>query len=370
MNRPSFIIDCDVHNDLADPSELYPYLEKSWIEEIKQTGLPVAFHAYRSPVGVKRHDATPPGDGTPASDPEFLLTHHMEPNGVDIAILTGGILLNTSCFPNSHFANAAVSAYNDHLANRWLDLSPRFRGSIYVNHSDPEHAAKEIERKAVDKRFVQVMMSSASRMLLGQNFYHPIYEAAARHGLPVAIHPGVEGAGVSGPPTSSGWPSSYFEWHNTLPVNSMAQINSFVCEGVFQKFPKLKVVITEGGFGWLPHLMWRMDKNWKALRSSAPWLKRPPSEYIIEHIRLTTQPIEEPEKPEYLLQVFEMMHADKVLMFSSDYPHWDNDSPMHAMPKLPEPLRERIYSGNAAELYGIEVTNHLPRHAEEAVPSL
>jgi len=79
------------------------------------------------------------------------------------------------------------------LAVRWLDRSPRFRGSIIINHSDPEAAVREIERCAPDKRFVQVLMGAGSNRLFGQRFYHPIYEAASNHGLPVAIHPGTEG---------------------------------------------------------------------------------------------------------------------------------------------------------------------------------
>jgi predicted TIM-barrel fold metal-dependent hydrolase len=103
----------------------------------------------------------------------------------------------------------------------------------------------------------------------------------------------------------------------------------------------------------MPHVMWRLDKNWKALRSECPWLTQKPSEIIVEHFRLTTQPIEEPDDDKHLLQIFEMMDAAHTLMFSSDYPHWDFDSPQQAFPRLPADLKRRIFAENARELYGL-----------------
>jgi predicted TIM-barrel fold metal-dependent hydrolase len=131
----------------------------------------------------------------------------------------------------------------------------------------------------------------------------------------------------------------------------MGQLVSLLCEGVFEKFPKLKFVCTEGGIAWIPGVLWRLDKNWKALRSSVPWLRRLPSEYAVEHVRFTSQPSEEPPRSEQFLQLLEMIHAEKTLMFSSDYPHWDNDDPHRAFPKLPPALAERFFHANAEELY-------------------
>jgi predicted TIM-barrel fold metal-dependent hydrolase len=349
--RPTQFIDCDIHNGANETNSVEEYLPRAWRELYR--GAARANNPYSSPIGVTRQDASTPEGKTAGSDPAYLIEHHLDAYDIDYGILTGSGVLSLSLHPDPDFGNVTASAFNDWTREQWLDFSPRFRGSIFINHSDPLAAAKEIDRMASDKRFVQVIMASGSRNLFGQRQYHPIYEAAERNGLPVAVHPGTESAGLAGPPTPSGYPTRYMEWHNILPTNYMAHVNSLVCEGVFEKFPKLKFVAIEGGIAWLPHLMWRMDKNYKGLRMSTPWLKKLPSEYILEHIRLTTQPIEESPDPKHIAQIFEMVQAEKTVMFSSDYPHWDFDNPRMALPPLPKAMKVRIMCGNAADLYNL-----------------
>jgi predicted TIM-barrel fold metal-dependent hydrolase len=349
VNRPNKI-DADVHNAIARSQDMLPYLPKVWHETWLSVG-PGYGGGWHSPVGVMRKDAVPPGGGMPGSDPAHMLKHHLDRYEIDYAILTGSGILGVSLNPDPDYGNVVASAYNDWLVETWLNASPKYKGSILVNHSDPLAAAKEIDRMAANKNMVQVIMCSGSRMLYGQRFYHPIFEAAERNGLPVAVHPGTEGRGIAGAPTPSGYPTRYMEWHNILPTNYMAHVNSLVCEGVFEKFPGLKFVAIEGGIAWLPHLMWRMDKNFKALRDTAPWLKKLPSEYIRNHIYVTTQPIEESDNPEHLNQIFDMIGADHAIMFSSDYPHWDFDNPEMALRPIKKELRQKILCDNAMALY-------------------
>jgi len=349
------LIDCDVHNAFADMrGELRPFLPRLWQDFADRHGIAVPPAGYVSPVGVQREDARPPGGGIAGSDPAYLLKDHLERYQIDYAILSGSHILGASNHFDPDWGNALVRAYNENLAARWLSHSDRFRGSIIINHSDPAAAAKEIHRCAADPRFVQVLMASGSNRLFGQRCYHPIYEAAAEHGLPVAIHPGTEGAGTADTPTPAGRPTRYFEWHNIVPINAMAHINSLVCEGVFERFPTLRFIAIECGIAWLPHLMWRMDKNYRGLRAQTPWLKRLPSEYIREHVRLTTQPTEEPDNPRHLVQIFEMI-GPEVILFSSDYPHWDFDNPKVVLPAVPADWKEKILWRNAAALYHLEV---------------
>ncbi|MGG0717414.1 amidohydrolase family protein [Robertmurraya massiliosenegalensis] len=346
------LIDTDIHNDFKELSELLPYLPKAWHQQWLESG--INFSGYYSPVGVRRKDANPPNGGVAGSDPEFLLEQHIYKYNVDYGILTGtpGIL-GVSLHPDLDYGNAIARAYNDHLVDTWLKVSPRYKGSILINPSDPVAAVKEIERMAQHPDMVQIIMSSAGRNLYGQRYYHPIYETAERYRLPVAIHPGVEGRSIAGPPTASGYPTRYLEYHNIIPTSFMAHINSLVCEGVFEKFPNLIFVAIEGGISWLPQLMWRMDKNYRALRDTVPWLKHLPSYYIKRNVRFTTQPIEEPENPKFLTQIFEMVGADDMVMFSSDYPHWDYDNPGMVLSGLPREMRTKIKSTNAIEVYGL-----------------
>jgi predicted TIM-barrel fold metal-dependent hydrolase len=139
-----------------------------------------------------------------------------------------------------------------------------------------------------------------------------------------------------------------------LALGYQAQLTSLVCEGVFEKYPAFRFTMLEGGISWLAPWMWRLDKNWKALRSEVPWLRQKPSAYLRDHVRLSTQPIEEPPDPTHLRQLFAMFDAEHLLMFSSDYPHWDGDTPDFAMRGFSDDFKHRVLASNAAEWYGLD----------------
>ena len=132
-----------------------------------------------------------------------------------------------------------------------------------------------------------------------------------------------------------------------------AMIASFIMEGVAERFPKLKMVIIEGGFGWVPSLGWRMDSHWHALKSEVPHLRQKPSEYLKSQFWFTTQPVEEPENPEHLRKLIDWIGWDRLL-FATDYPHWDSDDPRYAFKcRLSEEEKRAIFAGNAKAVYGL-----------------
>ena len=136
------------------------------------------------------------------------------------------------------------------------------------------------------------------------------------------------------------------------PQIAMAHTVSFICEGVFEKFPDFRVLFVEHDVFWVPGLMWHMDSDWKGLRDYTPWVKRLPSEYLRQHIRFGTQPMIQPPTRDDMKRFLEWLHADEVLVFASDYPHWDWDEPTGFLADFDADYRHRIMAQNAAELYG------------------
>lgn len=348
--RPA-LIDCDLHNELhGDVQALLPYLSTRWREHIETFGV-------RSPAGGfyprfmdHREDARPPSGRRAGSDAAFTRSHYLDRFNVAYGILIP--LSGTGGQQNLELSAAMATATNDWQVAEWLDLEPRFRASMAIPFEAPDLAVAEIRRRASDKRFVQVQFSGRPHEPMGRRKYWPIYEACEEYGLKVMSH----AFGSYGQPiTGAGWPSFYLEEHVGPAQAMQANIISLVAEGVFARFPTLKVVSVENGYGWLPALTWRLDSTWRLLHAELPHLDRPPSAYIREHVYVTTQPMEEPNRPRFFPQIFDQ-YGEMVdhILFASDYPHWDADHPDEAFPaQLPPDLMRKLYFENAAALYGL-----------------
>lgn len=348
------IIDSDIHNQvLPTPDILCRYLPEKWRRYFETFGLrnknEIAYFATRPRAFAARGDSLPPSGLPPGGDLDFLREQLLDYWNIECGILNPVDQLTLGDQP-AEYSNALARAVNDYTLAEWLEQESRLYASICVGQEDAELAAEEIDRLGDHPRFVQVLLNARTREPLGNRKYWKLYEAAVRHDLPILIHVGGIGGNAI---TGVGWPSYYFEDHAGYVQAFHAQVISMVCEGVFERFPTLKVVLAEGGFAWVPPLMWRMDNSVRQLRDEVPHLRRDPSDYIRDHIWFTTQPIEEPEKPEYFTQVLNALDMDSKLLFSSDYPHWDFDAPDKALPRSVGPdLRARIMSENARALYG------------------
>jgi predicted TIM-barrel fold metal-dependent hydrolase len=349
------IVDCDIHPK-SSLEDLRPFLSNRWWDYLQTYGRRsrhgyVAGYPYpkMTPIAARR-DAWPPGGGAPGSSLDFMREQHLDHYGIAHGIMNP-LQPSGQGDMNGELSAAMAFAINEVQLERWSRPEPRLKASVIVPYEDAEASRAEIRRRAGDRSFAQVMMLSRTSEALGRKRYWPIYEAAVEAGLPVGIH----AFGYSGwAMTNGGWPSFYIEEVSEHATSAQAVVMSMVMEGLFERYRELKVVLIECGFGWLPALGWRLDKHWNRMRDEVPHLTRPPSEVIREHFYVTTQPMEETEDPTHVLDAMRWIGMDRIL-FASDYPHWDFDDPVMAIPpSLGEDERRMVFAGNARAVYRLE----------------
>jgi hypothetical protein len=130
-------------------------------------------------------------------------------------------------------------------------------------------------------------------------------------------------------------------------------ISSFIVHGVFEKYPDLHLLMNEFGVGWLPPLMWSLDREYPLLRIESPWVKKYPSEYIHEHIKLSTQPLETTSDGSELVDFLSAIDGiEDLLCFSSDYPHYTMDDFAFISRVLPSSWHQKVFFENARDIFG------------------
>jgi predicted TIM-barrel fold metal-dependent hydrolase len=359
------LVDCDVHPYYVDGLEdLADYLTEGWRRRLGiGDGAPTwASHVnggqlalpgnsfYRMSSSPVRLDTIPADRSVPGSDPSVVARQHLDEYDIDRAILIGGPNSDLGLLPNPDAAAAIAAAYNDWLCDRWLSADERYRGAILVAPVHIEAAVAEVERVA-DRPGVAGIHMPTSCFAPGDRHFWPLYAAAEHHGLPVLAHLGGLATYRNGPqPTYL--PTFYLEGHATATQAAQSGVASLICHGVFARYPKLKYVFVEAGYAWLPDVIWRLERDWKAQRAEVPWVTSRPMDYVLSNIRFTSQPFYEADKPEHVQTMLDAIHADQTLLFSSDYPHWDFDDPRRALRDVPETIRERMFAHTPAETFG------------------
>lgn len=346
---PGPLIDCDIHNELPSLAALHPYLPDHWIDYVTNSAFSAPdVNDYPKGLAFGARPDFHRADGTRAGTRLDLVQQDV----LDRWSISVGILNCTYWVQSVHdeyLAAALATAINQWQVEHWLEPESRLRASIVVPSQNPVAAAAEIERWADHPGFVQILLPVRAQALYGNRRYDPIFEAATRHELVVGIHAG----GASGlPPTPAGWPATYIEEVAGIAQIFQSQVINLIAEGAFDRYPALRITLLESGFTWLPSLMWRIDKEWKGLRSDTPWVRKLPSAYMQEHLRFTTQPLDASPDLQQFAESIAQLDSQELLLFATDYPHWRFDTPDQAFPlALPPDQTARIRYANALSWY-------------------
>ncbi|PXY23428.1 hypothetical protein BAY59_27545 [Prauserella coralliicola] len=351
------VIDSDVHLLAKDGIRtVWEYIPVAWQERFAAKGVGLRNSAvgvsaktmrFTHPTGAGiRTDAVSPAGGPPGSDHAFVTRQLLEDWDVDIAIVNAiDSAAYAAALAGPDEATVICEAYNRYFVEEWIAADSRYRYLLTANPQDPIAAATEIRRAGRQDGVVGVFLPPTN-VLFGNRYYNPIWEAASDLGLPVWTHvTGIEYVHQGSALPAGGFPESYAERRTITAQIAESNVASLAFSGVLERYPDLKVCFSEFGFTWLLSMLWRMDDTWRACRRDTPWVRKPPSEYVHDRIRFTTQPLDEPADPRHLLRLIDMLGAD-LLLFSSDYPHWDNDNPHRVLNTWPHELRDQVCGAN------------------------
>ena len=238
---------------------------------------------------------------------------------------------------------------NDRLAEAVRKHPTRLAGFAALPTPAPDQAAAELERRVRLDGFKGALINGHSRgRYLDDKFFWPILECAEALDVPIYLHPtrppqAVVDASFGGfaPLVTQLFAGPGWGWH----IETAVHVLRLILGGVFDRFPKLQVVVGHMGEG-LPFMFRRVDIMAPALTR----LQRPVSAYLRENVHYTFSGFN--FAPTFLDLLLELGGVDRI-MFSADYPHQSMAKARAFLEEIPVTAadRERIAHGNAERLF-------------------
>ncbi|MEP7357295.1 MAG: amidohydrolase family protein [Anaerolineales bacterium] len=357
------VVDVDVHVH-ETPAALAPYIEMPWRKTLEHLAtLPARYldiPGFAPNIGLWPTFPQGGGERRNTVTSAAQMRQDLDDLGVDIGLLFPDHLLSHAAIKGDDYAVALAQAYNRWLVEEWLTQDNGLKGAIIAPHHNPEAAAAEIRQYASHPHVAAVYLPTCCvDPLYGNRRYDPVFAAAQEAGLPVMLH-SVTVVYPVFPFNLQGFETMFATHLLAHPLALIANLVSMMETGVPERFPELKIAFTEGGVGWVPWIMLRMDKEYAERRREVPVLKDRPSRYV-RRMFFATQPIEEPEHLADMATLLSLFGGEDSVVFASDWPHHDFDHPSKVLQiPLSDEARRKIMGQNALRLLGLKASLREP----------
>ena len=244
----------------------------------------------------------------------------LEVGPLDAAVLYPSFFLQIGALHSRDWPVAGARAYNSWVSAEIVAKGEgRLQAVAVLAPQEPQAAADELRRAVRTLGLVAGMLPADTAAHFGDRSFDPVYRAAVELDVPVAVHgSGTHMAGGRAFPV-------FIQTHAyNHPAAILGQFTSMMFEGVFSRFPQLRVGFLECGATWVPWYLDRMDEEFEMRgRWEAPELSAPPSRYVGEGGNIFFG-LEAQER--LLGPTLDVIGSD-VAMYASDWPHWDGEYP-------------------------------------------
>jgi uncharacterized protein len=304
-------------------------------------------HTWLSKIGF-RADKLPAG----ASDPHARLLDQQR-DGIQAEILFPNDGMSVFGLPDPSAQHAAFHAYNDWLAAFCKTAPHNFFGVTCVSVYDIDAAVKEMYR-GLDLGLLGAMVWQVPDPALPftSRHYDPLWAAAAEAGAPVHMHI-LTGHSYALTQKQSHGAEKIRGAVNKKQNDTVNALFDLIFSGVFDRHPKLRVVLAESECGWLPFVLQQWDYYFERFRAKEDLgITRLPSEIFNEHVYCTWL-------EDYSGTRQFTWWGQNNLMWSNDYPHFNMTFPysrenvVHHIGNLPKDIQLKLIRDNAIRLYGL-----------------
>jgi predicted TIM-barrel fold metal-dependent hydrolase len=223
-----------------------------------------------------------------------------------------------------------------------------------LNLRDVKGAVAELERcLALGFRGVFLPPEPVGFDRPGDTRFEPLWARCEEAGVAVCLHVVVRFGGAAAP--FAGWHAAgaglVFGFVLGAPGQIIPALTTMVLDGLFDRFPRLKVACVEAGCGWAAFLMDRLDEKFEVFGEVAPKLELKPSEYLRRNVWYVAEP------DERTIGAMCALVGEERILWGSDYPHIDStlDAPRkirESVAGLTPSQRSRVLGANAVELFG------------------
>jgi aminocarboxymuconate-semialdehyde decarboxylase len=235
----------------------------------------------------------------------------MDRRGIDINVISSATVIQGTSWAEAQTDLALSQRCNDRAAEWAVKYPGRFIGTFTLPLQDVDLALREMDRAVTQLSMRVVNLCTQYRdVYIGDPRYQPFWEAAAALGIVAWIHP-------DGPRDL--WYQKFGMWNSIgQSIEEVKVMTSLIYEGVMDRFPSLKIVISHGG-GYFPHNLGRMDRNVTNFPDSMKNISRKPSEYLRSFYYDTCV-----YDPSVLFALVQRVGADRLVM-GSDCPVGESD---------------------------------------------
>lgn len=344
-----FVVDVDAHY-YENIRAFAKYLDEPWQTRIRNWST-----EYYLPVGgmSRTTDAHLQGrthrEGMPVPRRPEDIPPVMEYLGVDVIALLPNPMLALNYVSDRRRAVALCTGFIENMLEEVARPSAGIFTTLCLPPQDIKAAVKLVEKYGQADGVCGAVFFTDGPVPFpfGDPYYDPVYEALQELNLPIVFHSGYGGPEAANQKYGLQF---YAESRLAFVLNNIIHLCNFVLQGVPERFPKLRVVWEEAGIFYIPMMAYRLDMEYARLRADFPILQKPPSEYI-KGFYFNQQPLEVVPDPKYFKYVFEMMDAERTLLFATDWPHQDFDHPsvIDRMTFLSEEAKRRILGENAMQ---------------------